>query len=42
MCIDYYTLKKIRTKYNYLMPRVDDLFDSIGYIVNIDLKGEYH
>jgi hypothetical protein len=27
MCIDYYALNKIKVKYNYPLPRIDDLLD---------------
>ena len=45
MYIDYRALNKITVKHNYLMHRVDDLLDSVGYakiLSKIDLKTGYH
>ena len=41
MCIDYRVLNKVTIKNNYLLPRIDDLFDQLAeakYFSCIDLK----
>ncbi len=45
MCIDYYALNKIKVKYNYPLPRIDDLldwFNGVKYFSRIDLKSRYY
>ena len=45
LCIDYRQLNKAMIKNQYLLPRIDDLFDQMkGATVfsNIDLRSRYH
>ena len=45
MCIDYRALNKVTIKNNYLLPRIDDLFDWLArdkYSSCIDLKSRYY
>ena len=45
MCIDYYQLNKMTIKNQYLLPRIDGMFDQVGgakLFSNIDLWSKYH
>ena len=45
LCIDYRELNKLTVKNNYLLPRIDDLFDQLKgaeYFSKIDLRSGYH
>ena len=45
MCINYRALNKVTIKNNYLLPRIDDLFDWLAgakYFSHIDLKSGYY
>ncbi|KAL4387578.1 hypothetical protein GQ457_09G019830 [Hibiscus cannabinus] len=45
MCIDYRQLNKITVKNNYLLPRIDDLFDHFrgaSIFSKIDLRSGYY
>jgi hypothetical protein len=45
LCIDYHQLNKATIKNQYLLPRIDDLFDQMkGTMVfsKIDLRSGYH
>ena len=43
--VDYQMLNQMTVKNRYLLPRIDDLFDTLGdsrYFFKIDLRSEYH
>ena len=45
LCIDYRQLKKAMIKNQYLLPRIDDLFDQMKgetMFSNIELRSGYH
>jgi hypothetical protein len=45
LCIDYHQLNKVTIKNQYMLPRIDDLFDQMkGATVfsKIDLRSGYH
>ena len=45
LCIDYQQLNEITIKNQYLLPRIDDLFDQLQgeqYFSKIDLCSSYH
>ncbi|GJU70335.1 putative reverse transcriptase domain-containing protein [Tanacetum coccineum] len=45
MCIDYRELNKLTVKNRYPLPRIDDLFDQLQYLMiysKIDLRSGYH
>jgi hypothetical protein len=45
LCVDYHTLNEVTVKNQYLLPRIDDLFDQLyGACVfsKIDLRSRYH
>ena len=45
LCVDYRQLNKMTVKNNYLLPRIDDLFDQLkgaSVFSKIDLQFGYH
>jgi hypothetical protein len=45
LCIDYRQLNKARIKNQYMLPRIDDLFDQMKCVTmfsKIDLRSGYH
>ena len=45
LCIDYWQLNKVMIKNNYLLPRMDDLFDQFqraSVFFKIDIRSGYH
>ena len=45
LCVDYRQLNKMTLKNEYLLPRIDDLFDQLkgaSVFSKIDLRSRYH
>jgi hypothetical protein len=45
LCMDYHALNEVTIKNNYLLPRIDDLFDQLrglSVFSKIDLRSRYH
>lgn len=45
MCVDYQQLNRVTVKNNYLLPRINDLFDQLqgaSHFFKIDLRSGYH